>query len=212
MPTGYTAGILEGKIKSFKQFATICMRAFGATIHMRDDSLTEEYKPRTPNGYYTEALEQAKEKLENAKNVSDSEIIKNLKKTLLEDQKRHEKSISEKIKDKEKLTSILSDVRKWEPPTEEHREFKNFMKQQLVDTISHNADTSYYEKELNDVQNELLKIQDKTKHQEIAEEYRKKLIEDAEHDIEYYTKQFNEEIERCNDSNKWVQDLINSIK
>ena len=41
MPTGYTAGILEGKIKTFPEFAKICMRAFGAAIHMRDNGLCQ---------------------------------------------------------------------------------------------------------------------------------------------------------------------------
>jgi hypothetical protein len=212
MPTGYTAGILDGKIKTFKQFATTCMRAYGATIHMRDDSLDEKYTPRVPDDYYSERLKEAKEELENNKKVSDAEIIKNLKKGLFEEQRRYKKNIEEKLKEKEKLTTILSDVKNWTPPSEDHKEFKNFMKQQLVDTISHDADTSYYEELLNEVQGKLLELQDESKHLEIAAEYRKKLIESSEHDIEYYIKTYNEEVERCNDSNKWVTDLIKSIK
>lgn len=212
MPTGYTAGILDGKIKTFKQFATTCMRAFGSTIHMRDDSLNEKYKPRVPDDYYSERLKEAKEELENNKKVSDAEIIKNLKKGLFEEQRQYKKNIEEKLEAKEKLDTILSDVKKWTPPSKEHTEFKNFMKQQLTDTISHDTDISYYEELLNEVQAKLLELQDEAKHQEIASEYRKKLIESSEHDIEYYTKAYNEEVERCNDSNKWVTDLIKSIK
>lgn len=39
MPTGYTAGILDNKITTFSEFALLCSRAFGATIHMREDDL-----------------------------------------------------------------------------------------------------------------------------------------------------------------------------
>ncbi len=60
MPTGYTAGILDGKITTFQQFAKQCMRAFGATIHMRDDDMDAEITPRTPSDYYSKEIEKAK--------------------------------------------------------------------------------------------------------------------------------------------------------
>ena len=63
MPTGYTAGIIDGKTETFQEFAKQCMRAFGATIHMRDENMDKEYEPRTPSDYHTKALEEAKEKL-----------------------------------------------------------------------------------------------------------------------------------------------------
>lgn len=44
MPTGYTAGILNGTIKTFKEFATKCSRAF--MIHMRDEAHDAPYTPR----------------------------------------------------------------------------------------------------------------------------------------------------------------------
>jgi hypothetical protein len=212
MPTGYTAGILDGEIKSFKQFATTCMRAFGATIHMRDEKMSAKYEPRTPSKYYAEHLKEAKDALEINKNLSDAEIIKNLKKSLLGEEKHYEKYINEKYEGNLKLNTILSDVNKWVPPTKEHMEFKNFMKLQLVDTISHDGDVSYYVELLTEVQGKLFEIQDKTKHPEIAEKYRKEFIKAAEKDIEYYTKELNEEMERCNNSNKWVEDLLKSIK
>ena len=46
MPTGYTAEILNGEIKTFPEFAKKCARAFGAMIHMRDDSLDATYKKK----------------------------------------------------------------------------------------------------------------------------------------------------------------------
>ena len=35
MPTGYTAGILEGE--TFEQYALQCAKAFGALVMMRDE-------------------------------------------------------------------------------------------------------------------------------------------------------------------------------
>lgn len=36
MATAYTQGIINGKINTFKEFALVCARAFGAAAHMRD--------------------------------------------------------------------------------------------------------------------------------------------------------------------------------
>lgn len=46
MPTGYTAGIIDGKIKDFKEFAKLCSRAF--IVHLRDEPINSEYKKREP--------------------------------------------------------------------------------------------------------------------------------------------------------------------
>ena len=46
MPTGYTAGIADGTITNFEQYALRCIRAFGATMHLRDESLEHEYEPK----------------------------------------------------------------------------------------------------------------------------------------------------------------------
>jgi hypothetical protein len=39
MPTGYTDGVQDGTVKTLKEYALICARAFGATITMRDAPL-----------------------------------------------------------------------------------------------------------------------------------------------------------------------------
>ena len=46
MPTGYTAGIIDGKTETFQDFAKQCMRAFGVTIHMRDENMDKGYELR----------------------------------------------------------------------------------------------------------------------------------------------------------------------
>jgi len=212
MPTGYTAGILDGSIKSFKQFATTCVRAFGAAIHMRDESISKKYEPRVPDDYYMERLEEAREELQKVKDLSDAQIIKNHKKELLDEEKRYKKRIDETLEAKKKLDTILSDVHKWTPPTEEHQEFKNFMKQQLDDTIRQDGDTSYYDDELRHVQDKLRSLEDEKKFEQIATELRIRLIESAEESIESYTKRYDEEVKRCDDANKWVADLMNSIE
>jgi hypothetical protein len=82
MPTGYTAGIIDGEITTFEQFATQCSRAFGATIHMRDNPLDSPYEPRTPSQYYVNSLQSQREKLEETKTMTDEAIVQDFE-TLL---------------------------------------------------------------------------------------------------------------------------------
>ena len=89
MPTGYTAGILDGKITTFPQFAKQCMRAFGATIHMRDDDMDAEITPRTPSDYYSKEIEKAKQLLKDAETFSDEVIVKNRKEELEKSKEYH---------------------------------------------------------------------------------------------------------------------------
>ena len=82
MPTGYTAGIIDGEITTFEQFAIQCTRAFGATIHMRDNPLDSPYEPRTPSDHYVNSLQSQREKLEETKTMTDEAIVQDFE-TLL---------------------------------------------------------------------------------------------------------------------------------
>jgi len=65
MPTGYTAGIINGETETFQDFAKDCMRAFGATMHMRDDDMDKDYVPRTPSDYHTKQIQSSEDNLKN---------------------------------------------------------------------------------------------------------------------------------------------------
>lgn len=203
MPTGYTFGLVDGSIKTFPEFAKLCMRAFGATIHMRDESMDIEYIPRTPGTYHVEQLEAAKNKLALANSMTDQEIV-DLKKKKLTDRKDY---LSKKISESKDLAVVLNNMlekaNRYEPPTPDHKGVKDFMVQQITDTIKHNADTSYYDKELAIVERELKRI--------TAANVRNEMIADAELDISYHTKELAEENARCDNSNKWVKQFVDSL-
>lgn len=203
MPTGYTAGILEGKITTFQQFAKICMRAFGATIHMRDDDMDAEYTPRTPSDYHLKEIENAKQSLINANSLSDKEIIATKKKQLADSKKYHLNAIEKAKKSATQMNKILSDVRKWQPPTSEHVGIKDFMIDQIEKTIDFDCKTDYHEKKLTEIESELLTLN--------ASKIRKEMIHDAEKKLKYHTEENSNEIKRCEDSNKWVSDLLESL-
>jgi hypothetical protein len=204
MPTGYTAGIIDGKIKTFPEFAKLCMRAFGATIHMRDDSMEAEFVPREPSKYYTEQIEKANQQLKQARELSDKEIVSLRKSQLEESKKYHLESIERAKESRKALSEILMEAENYEPPTGNHIGIKEFMIQQVKDTIAQDCNTSYHDNNLEKIANELLSLNPAV--------IRFQMIADAEKNISYHKKESAEEVKRCNDSNKWVEDFLTSIK
>jgi hypothetical protein len=79
------------------------------------------------------------------------------------------------------------------------------MIQQLKETIRHDGDVSYYEEQLAECYKKLESPID-------LDVVKKDLMESYEYDLESSQKSFNEEIERCNSSNEWVDVLLKSIE
>lgn len=203
MPTGYTAGILDGEITTFPQFAKQCMRAFGAAIHMRDDNMDSEISLRTPSDYYSKEIDKAKNILTSVIILTDESILENRKSELEESKEYYLKSI-EKVKiDTKNLNDILKQVVTWQPPTSEHQGIKDFMIDQIEQTIKFDCNTKYKFEKLAEIELELLTLN--------ASQIRKNMTEKAKKDFEYNTKKFNEDVERCNQSNKWISDFVSSL-
>jgi hypothetical protein len=203
MPTGYTAGILEGKITTFPQFAKLCMRAFGATIHMRDDELDAEFIKRTPSDYYATEIGRAKQLLKDAKTLSDEVIVKNRKEELEKSKEYHLKAIAKAKVDTINLNDILKEVRKWHPPTAEHTGIKDYMIDQIEKTIDFDCKTKWHDEELAKIELGLLTLN--------PSEIRKDMITKAKKDFEYNTKKYNEDVETCEQSNNWVATFLESL-
>lgn len=203
MPTGYTAGILDGKITTFPQFAKQCMRAFGATIHMRDDDMDADFQERTPSDYHANEIAKAKQSLNDAEVLSDEVIIANRTSELEESKQYHINSIEKAKIDTKNMNAILKEVNAWQPPTSEHTEIKGFMVDQIVKTIDFDCKTEYHDKGLKKVELELRTLN--------ANGIRKEMIIKANKDLKYHTEEYNKEVERCEKSNKWVSELIHSL-
>jgi hypothetical protein len=204
MTTGYTAGIIDGTTKTFQDFAKQCVRAFGAAIHMKEDDMKEEYKPRTPDDYYTKALQKSKEDLERAENLTDGELVE-MRKTELEKTRAHYvKTIAERKVAVKRIKEFLVKAEEFEPPTEEHVGIKEFMIEQLNTTLDFDGNFEFSEQELTKTEMELQNID--------ANAVRFGLIEDAKRSIEYNLKKHQENIKSCADSNKWVERFLEAIE
>lgn len=204
MPTGYTAGILDGKIKDFKQFAKLCMRNFGATIHMRDDEMSAEYVPREPSDYHLKAIKEANKLLADSQSLSDDEIINLRKSELLRDQGYHKEAIVKAEKNADNLKTFLDEARKYNPPTEDHSGIKVFMIDQIIQTINFDCGTSYHAEKILAIENELENLS--------AKSVRLSMKEKAVKDLRYHEDEYDKDLRRCQESNEWVRRFLSSLK
>jgi|TARA_R110000868_G_scaffold89133_3_gene248232 hypothetical protein len=205
MPTGYTAGILDGKVNTFEEFATVCTRAFGATIHMRDNPMDSPYEPRTPSDYHTNSIQSKRERLEEIESMSDEKIVEDFNTQLGEDLKYHQTKMEEDKRNLEKLNSMLESAKSWVPPTEDHQPFRNFMIEQIESTIKVDGDPSYHV-------NKMVGIKKQMEEGINPKEYREETIQEIKSQISYHETEYQKELVRCKDSNDWMDKFFESIK
>jgi hypothetical protein len=195
MPTGYTSSIKDGI--TFKEFIMECARAFGATVTMRDEPKNKEIPDKFGvSDYYTNKLSETQTEFENVKAMSGEEII--LKARIEYDEKiaYNKQQIKEHNDLRQKYNDMLFEVKKWQPPTSDHHGLKDFMIQQITNSIDFDCDTSYYLKPV-----ELLTGEQWLSHR------KHKLLKD----IDYYTQEHQKELVRVNGRNEWLLQLRNSL-
>lgn len=204
MPTSYTAKIIEGEVKDFKSFAKLCMRNFGACMHMRDYPLEEAYFKSEPSDYYLGRIEEEKRKIEAFRNLTDQEIIDEKIDSIKNSIKRHKKKIIELGKLRDKLETFREEIISWTPPGEDYLEIKKFMLDQIETTIRHDCDIDYHSYQLSQLDPDPKKINPS----EIRESY----IKDSETSISLYLKRHADDIQLCEDKHQWVVKLLESVE
>ena len=201
MPTGYTAGILDGTTKDFNQFAKHCSRAY--IMHLRDEPMDSEYKKREVSDYHIKEIEKAKAELKQADSLSDEELIIQEKNRLI-DSKKYHLDREEKIKnDKIKLESFLEKAKSYIPPTEKHQGIADFMIEQLEKTIEFDCNSNYHIDELKTIDSKIEKVN--------ADDIRSEMKVKATKDIAYHTKEHEADVKRCREHNQWYEDFIKNL-
>lgn len=203
MPTGYTAGIVDGTTKDFKEYATHCMRNFGATMHMRDEPWDKEWEPAKPSDYHIKEIEKAKKRLADAQTLSLEELAQERGEQLEKDKEYHLNKIAEKQIIVDRLRGFLSDAEKFNPPTEEHLGVKRFMIQQIEETIKFDGSDKYHREALERIDAELKDLQ--------PEKIKADFIEYAEKDLKYHETEYKKDVKRCEDSNRWVEQFLQAL-
>lgn len=196
MPTGYTAKVCDGE-QSFEEFVLTCARAMGALIMMRDDpfdaEIPDEFSPVTK--WHEEQIDRANARLAELRDMTPRGTRRAMQAERERVRQEREEHAQKTVGVRLRLQDMLSKVESWKPPTSEHVRFKQFMVDQLNETIRFDG---------TDVDWPPFPPYD-------GWDWKKAEVEKAEKDLAYHTTQIAEEIERTKDRNAWVKALRESL-
>lgn len=144
MPTGYTYPVREGEITDFPTFAWFCAGGIDVFCRDRDNNRPIGWIPTEEeladicgenDRYYEKQIVFAKKELLELHGCDD-EAWRKAHATSIERRKRdYEQRVAEKKVIHERYTSMLSKVADWIPPTDAHKRMKEFMIEQLKESI-----------------------------------------------------------------------------
>ena len=190
MPTRYTQKIIDGTVKTPKEFLHLCLRNFGVCISMRDESLnlhgdyTEYIKKfyQDSMGYHTKALENAKAEYERVNNLSDDDFYEMYVKKFTDNRDYYQKIADKVKKQNSKFQSFYDAIKSWDC-SEEFDNIKSFALKQI--DVS-KEDEDYYRDELSKrmLTKEEFITNDKSK-------YKEDLLKQAEWDISYHQRELD---------------------
>lgn len=201
MPTGFTEKIINGEVQTPKDFLHLCLRAFGilSCISEQDLTVDKDYTSaimkhtQSSIDYHKKFLDDAKERLKQIQEMSDDELYQKY----VQEKSKTKKDCEDIIREREIINAKYADfaekIKNWEC-SPEYESVKNFALEQI--SIS-KENTEYWEEEL-------AKIGDLSREdfEKKKEEYREKLLDCANWDVQYHQKEMenaiNEQTRRIN--------------
>ena len=195
MPTGYTAGVVDGSVTTLREFALQCARGMGATIMMRDDPMDApipaRFEPQTD--YQDKRIAASRERLAELKAMTPEQrnaACAAYNETMRAD---NAKAIEDKTEKRRRYDAMIEQVEPWEGAPEG---LKAFMLEQLRSSRDFDCEadpTRYMPKE-----------------QSVDEWYQDAMTK-AERDIGYHEGERAKEISRTADRNAWLDQLYASL-
>ena len=192
MATGYTMGVVDGSVSTFKDFATQCARAFGACVMQRDDPFSDVPKHREKTDHHAKELVRVKRLKKKLSARTDIVWQKEAERRYVEERLEYNAHMEEHRIKIERIQTMMVHVANWTPPTSEHENAKTFMTDQLSETLKHEYEP-YPPKRLDSV------------------EWKNHCLNSVNRDIDYHTTHDAEDIARCDESNKWIDDFLGSL-
>ena len=197
MPTGYTQQIIDGTVKTPKEFLHLCLRNFGVCVCMRDEPLNSQEDYTEPIkkyyqdllDYHTKALENAKREYEKITNLSDDYFYEMYVKKFTDDRNCYQKLFDEIKNQNVKYQLFYDTIKSWDC-SEEFSNIKNFALNQI--DISKDSEDYYKDK----LSKEIL-----TKEEFISEgKYKEELLKNSKWNIDYHQEQLDEITKKMNDA------------
>jgi len=197
MPTGYTAGIADGTVTSFEEYALLCAHAFGACVTIREEPLTSDIPEFEPSSHSAESLARSQAELDEFGQLSPEGRLAAFEADMASRRQRAHEAIAERQEQCQRYQSMLEKAKAYKPPTDDHSGLADFIVQQLESSINGDCDTSYYEDMIEPVE---------------FEEWERDHVNQLRRSIAYHQKSNREEIQRTKERNKWVADLRESLR
>ena len=198
MPTGYTQMIIDGKVKTPKEFLHLCLRNFGVCVCMKDEEfkIEEDYTPKIKEfyqknvDYHKKNLKSAEEQMEKIQKLTDDELYRQYVVEQTKSKEYYAKELKTEEEHNSKLFQFAEKIRNWEC-SPEYNNIKNFALEQLE--ISQES-TKICRDELERI-GDLSREDFETK----KEEYKNGIIESAKWQINYHTKEMKAAESRMED-------------
>lgn len=203
MPTGYTAGIEDGRITTGKDFLKLCTRAFGIAIELKDEPLSVPTPTKfEPDTYYKKRLEDEIANYEKFKAMSFEDTKAEMLRAYDDRINMYKIMLENSLKRNKQYAKVRAEVEAWNPPTEEHRELKKFALKQIDMCV----DTQEQIDKYREYANEQLDDSDNAVTEYLCEqmEFHGKSLKRAKESWEA-------EIKRTEDKNKWMEQFLNSL-
>lgn len=203
MPTGYTAGIEDGKITTGKEFLKLCMRAFWIAIDLKDEPLSVPTPTKfEPDTYYKKRLEDEKANFEKFKAMSFEEARDEMIKAYKDRVDMYKSMLEGSLKRNKQYAKVRAEVEDWIPPTPEHIELKNFALKQIDMCIDTQEQIDRYR----EYANEELDDSDSA-----VAEYIHEQTEFHRQGVKRAKESWDNEVKRTEDKNKWMELFLNSL-
>lgn len=197
MPTGYTFKIGYDSYP-FEEFVWDCAKNFGAFSHMRDEPYGAKISFPKESTYYQDRLDESRLELERFEAMTLEEAQIECDKYYEEIQISHRAHLAANKIEIEKFRAMRDKVNAWIPPTADHVELKDFMLQQLGETLYYNNTAFYYENAL---------LEPKQSPQDWIDAG----IDQCRWDVIRYTRSAQEEQKRYIENIEWINRLMESV-
>jgi hypothetical protein len=195
MPTAYTAGVADGSVTTFREFALTCARAMGACIMLRDEPLAADIPEFEPSDYNAKAIEETRLKIAELESMDCEQANAAAEADYSTQLESYDKRMADKRAQKARYEAMLVEARAFNPPTPDHANFKEYMIKQLVDSIDFDCCEEYCTPPTKKSGPDWLRLS----------------LEDAYRSMAHHTKSDREERERTADRNRWVRKLKEAL-
>lgn len=191
MPTGYTCGVSDGKVRTLTDFAKVCARGMGALIAMRDDPwdapIPGHLEPSTE--YHNKHIAEAEAALADVPKLSAARCEERAQAAFDDAMKAHLSYAANKAESKANYEAMIAKVEAWSVP-DDLATFKSFMLSQLQDSLKFDCGGSY---------------RPEPPVRLTGERWREQKLEKASRDLAYHKEERAKELQRTADRNRWLK-------